>query len=80
MTLGDACLLAAEIERDFARMNVIAIGRFVAPDQISDSLPWKVSVMIDGEEKPTIIKSRSQAIDLRYKPFEIEVRTDGMLF
>lgn len=51
MTFEEACELAKAI-RGNSKFEVIAIGRFVPLDTLSNSLPWAVSVLtrIDGQK------------------------------
>lgn len=55
MTLDEACTMAAQIRDHYARLDVIAIGRFVMFEEL-DTAPerWAISVRVDGSEKATI--------------------------
>ncbi len=51
MTFDEACELAKAI-RGNSKFEVVAIGRFVPLDTLSNSLPWAVSVLsrVDGQK------------------------------
>lgn len=64
MTSDDAFILAQRIEKTVPGMQVMAVGRFVAPEEINGSTPWKISVAIAGVEKPKMVADENSLADL----------------
>ena len=81
VNMEDACFLAREIELSYPRVTVLAVGRFVPPENIKSNTPWKISVIVDGDERPKVIASESEAKTLRYvEEGKQERREAGFLF
>ena len=81
MNMEDACFLAREMELSYPRVTVLAVGRFLPPEEIQPGSPWKISVAVDGDERPKVIASESEAKTLRYVEQENQQRAEaGFLF
>jgi hypothetical protein len=81
MNMEDACLLAAEIERNYPRVSVIAVGRFLPPEDLRPGSPWKISVAVEGDQRLKVIASEAEARTLRYVEEDKQQRLEaGFLF
>lgn len=58
MNLAEAYEIAQQVERH-PEFSVLAIGHFVAPDDLTPELPWGVSVRSAEQGRPTVIWSRN---------------------
>ncbi len=70
MTLQEATELAIEInDRHRKYLRVITIGHFVPHDEeLPESLPWKLTVIVPFYAKPRIIASRDELQQYLPKP------------
>lgn len=59
MSPHEAFELAQSILNDYDHIDVIAVGRFVPIEQATSSTPWAISVSIDGNDRPTVIREAS---------------------
>ncbi len=57
MHFQEAIDLAQKIHRTYPSWTILAIGRFVRPDQIGPETPWKVSVIPRGSDRKRMIMS-----------------------
>ena len=82
MNQKEAHQLAEHIENEFDGVWVLAVGRFLDPSEITDRSPWKISVVVVGQERPRVIDSAKQLSTLRFKPApeRKELVAEGMLF
>lgn len=78
MTMEDAFLLAQHIERHVPGVTVVAIGRFVPAQSITDQ-PWKVSVIHEFSSKLKVIDGDEELREwLAGMP--VPEKAEGMLF
>ncbi|WP_149496225.1 hypothetical protein [Roseiconus lacunae] len=90
MTFDQCVRLAAHIHNSCVGVDVIAVGRFVPPCSVKASTPWKISIAIDGADKPVFIENDKDLMSVmdRYLPKQnrTDLATDandapaGMLF
>lgn len=81
MSFDQALVLAQFIQYEVAEMQVVAIGRFIDPQEIDDGKPWKISVSYRGIDRPLVITDRVQLEStLRWAARQVPQREAGLLF
>ena len=84
MHFQEAVDIAQKIHRNYPTWTILAIGRFVPPDQIRPETPWKISVIPRGSDRKRLITSTAEFDQIIEETFGgkaiAESKPVGMLF